>query len=150
VVLVINLNGGAPWVIEIVRRIRRTKITSCKSRLTCWNLDSCSFGLEVEKAEVAVLYCGRPLVPPQQIVEEGVAVLQWARNAKYRWAGRRSPDPVVVPVAAAVYGAALYAEAAVVGSAVLGHGGRFVVRSRKAAPVVYSGPAPAAERHGQI
>lgn len=97
-----------------------------------------------------MLCCGRLVVPPLQIVEEEVAVLQWAKKAKYRWAGRRSPDPVVVPVAAAVYGAVLCAEAAVVGIAVLGRGDGFAVRSRKAAPVVYPAPAPAAERHGQI
>jgi hypothetical protein len=118
--------------------------------LKCWNLDSYSFGSKAERTEVAVLCCGRPLVPPLQIVEEGVAVLQWTRNVKYRWAGRRSPDPVVVLVAAAAYGAALCAEAAVIGIAVLSLGDGFVVRSRKAAPVAYSAPAPAAERHGWI
>jgi hypothetical protein len=61
--IVANLNGEAPWVIEIVCRIRRTKIMSCTSRSTCLTLDSCSSVEQAGRVEVAVLNRDRPLAP---------------------------------------------------------------------------------------
>lgn len=146
-----NLNGDPAWVIEVVRRLHRTKITSCTSRLTCWTLDSCSSVGNVERVEVAVLSCGRPLAPRLQIVKGEAAVQRWVMTARCSWAGQRSADLAVVPGAAAVYGVVLFADAAVGQTGVLSRGDDFAVHSTEVASVVYSAPDPgaAAEMHDQ-
>lgn len=148
-----NLNGDPPWVIEIVHRINRTKLTSCASRLTRWTLDSCSSVGNVERVEVAVLSCGCPLASRLQIAKGEVAVQRWVMTARCSWAGQRSPDFAVMPGAAAVYGVVLLAEVVVGQTAVLFRGDDLAVHSTEIASAVYSVPAPgaavAAEMHDQ-